>query len=275
MKKSTIRFSVSVLQRYMFYLASQRWDRRKIESYQDNQLKRIVKHAAENVPYYRNLFREINFDPNKFMGRVDMHKIPMLDKETLRTRKKEFIAENANKYGINWDSTSGSTGTPLHFIVDHATKAHKLAAVIRSYQWAGYSPLKKAFSIQSYTFDNPEAFFRHYHFVNLWRFDAKKFKKTTALKVIKMINDIQPKIFIGYPFSIFMLSRFAEKEGLSINPLQSIVTAGETLSERRRALLEAAYVCKVYDFYSHHENVAIITECEHQTKHICYASNSL
>jgi len=269
MKKSTIRFSVSVLQRYMFYLASQRWDRRKIESYQDDQLKRIVKHAAENVPYYRNLFREINFDPNKFIGRVDMHKIPVLDKEILRTRKKEFIAENANKYGINWDSTSGSTGTPLHFIVDHATKAHKLAAVIRSYQWAGYFPLKKAFSIQSYTFDNPEAFFRHYHFVNLWRFDAKRFKKATALKVIKMINDIQPKIFIGYPFSIFMLSRFAEKEGLSINPLQSIVTAGETLSERRRALLEAAYVCKVYDFYSHHENVAIITECEHQTKHIC------
>lgn len=268
MKKSTIKFSISVLQRYIFYLASQRWDRKKIESYQDNQLKRIVKHAAKKVPYYRNLFRKTGLDPDKFAGRADMYKIPLLDKDTLRTRQNEFISEGADKYGINWDSTSGSTGTPLHFIVDHSTNAHKLACVLRSYQWGGYIPRKKTFSIQSYKFNNSQSISKHYPFVNLWRFDAKKLKRETALEVLKMINDIRPKIFIGYPFSIFMLSRFAEEEGLSIDPLYSIVTAGETLSERRRELLEAAYNCKVYDFFSLHENVAVISECKHQTKHM-------
>jgi len=269
MKKSTLVYAMEVFRYYLFYLHSQKWDRKTIGDYQDRKLIDIITHSAQNVPYYRNLFKETGFDPKQFRGRIDMHKIPLLDKETLRTRQKEFIAENANKYGINWDSTSGSTGTPLRFIIDNSTKAHKLAAVLRSYQWAGYLPWKKTFSIQSYTFDNPQDIFKHYRFVNLWRFNSRLLTKKTSLKIINMINNIKPNIFIGYPFSMLMLSRFASQAGLRIHPFNSIVTAGETLSEKRRKLLEEAYNCRVFDFFSLHEDVAIITECSYQTKHIC------
>jgi phenylacetate-CoA ligase len=269
MKKSTISFSLRVFRRYMFFLSSQRWDRKKIDEYQDRKLINIVRHAAEHVPYYRNLFKEVNLDPYKFRGREDMQRIPMLDKQTLRIRQDEFIADNASQYGISWDSTSGSTGTPLHFIEDNLTKASKLAVVLRSYQWAGYLPGKKTFSLQSYTFGDPASFTKYFPFAKLWRFDAKKLKKETALELLDLIDRERPSVFIGYPFSIFMLTQFAEREGRSIHPIGSIVTAGETLSERRRELLEAAYKCKVYDFFSHHENVAIITECKNQTRHIC------
>jgi phenylacetate-CoA ligase len=269
MKKSMINHAVGVLKRYLFYLTSQKWDRERIDAYQDAQLIKIVRHAANRVPYYRNLFKEVGFDPDTFGGRQDMYKIPLLTKEDLRTHKDEFISEDAEKYGVHWDSTSGSTGTPLHFVVDNSTKAHKLACVLRSYQWAGYLPGKKTFSIQSYTFNNAESFFKNYKFVNLWRFDAKKLTKHTGLELIKQINQIGPKVFIGYPFSIFMLTQFADREGIPIEPIESIVAAGETLSQRRRELLEAAYGCKVFDFYSHHENVVIITECKHGSKHLC------
>jgi len=103
----------------------------------------------------------------------------------------------------------------------------------------------------------------------LWRFDAKKLKRDTAMELLDMIDRIKPDVFIGYPFSIFMLTQFAEREGRSIHPVESIVTAGETLSEKRRELLKTAYGCRVHDFFSHHENVAVITECENQTRHIC------
>ncbi len=160
MDKSTISYAAKVFRQYLFYLKTQKWDRKTIDDYQNLQLVRIVKHAAQHVPYYRHLFNDMGVDPSAFRGGADMHKIPLLDKETLRTRQKEFIADNADQYGINWDSTSGSTGTPLHLIIDNSTKAHKLAAVLRSYQWAGYLPWKKTFSIQSYAFDNPEGYFQ-------------------------------------------------------------------------------------------------------------------
>jgi len=252
----------------MFYFISQRWDRDKIETYQDISLQKLVRHAARNVPYYRNIFREIGLNPSTFQGRSDMHKIPLLDKDTLREKRDEFIAENAAEYGINWDSTSGSTGTPLHFIIDNETKANKLAAVVRSYQWAGYYPWKKTFSIQSYKFKIPGSLFKHYSFVNLWRFDSKLLKKDTALEIARMMDAIKPGMIIGYPFSVLMISQFAKEDDIILHPVRSIVTAGETLSEKRRSLLEEAYRCKVFDFYSHHEDVAMISECSEHSMHI-------
>ena len=117
MQLSTIMLSLRVLRKYAFFLRSQRWSRKELELYQDRQLVRVVRHAAEHVPYYRDLFKKINFDPARFRGREDLHRIPLLDKQTLRIRQEEFIADNAASFGINWDSTSGSTGTPLHLIL--------------------------------------------------------------------------------------------------------------------------------------------------------------
>ena len=123
MNFSSVSYAVRVFKKYLFYMRSQKWNRKTVEEYQDRMLINIVKHAAQNVPYYRNLFREIRFNPHEFRGRVDMHKIPLLDKQTIRIRQKEFIAENADEYGINWESTSGSTGTPLHLIIDNSAKS--------------------------------------------------------------------------------------------------------------------------------------------------------
>lgn len=274
MNTKLVTYSLAIARRYLFYTVSQHWGRERLEAYQDARLRDLVRHAAAHVPYYRGLFREAGIDPGSFRGREDMHRIPLLDKDTLRTRKDDFVADNAAAYGVNWDSTSGSTGTPLHFIVDDETKANKLAAVIRSYQWGGYFPGKKTFSIQSYRFKEPGTLYRNYWFANLWRFDAKLLKRGTALRMVNMMNEIRPDMIIGYPFTILMVAQFARENGIPLNPVSSIVTAGETLSESRRKALEEAYRCEVFDFYSHHEDAALVSECRAHTKHIhedfCY-----
>ena len=266
MEKSIFQIPFKVLKRFRFYKRSQFWTKAQIEKYQDEQLIKLIQHAGRHVPFYRKLFKEISFNIEKFRGREDMHKIPTLDKEIVRTCQKEFIADNAGKFGITWDSTSGSTGTPLHFILDDAVQANKIAALLRSYSWAGYKLGKKTFSLQSYYFQEHD--FKFNRFYNILRFDSNKLKKESALKVIKEINRLKPKFFMGFPFDILMLSSFAEDEGLEINSPQSIVTYGETLSQKKREFLEKAYNCKVFDFYSLHECAAMISECEHGNLHL-------
>lgn len=195
-----------------------------------------------------------------------MHKIPTLDKDIIRTRQKEFIADNVRKFGITWDSTSGSTGTPLHFVLDDAVQANKIAALLRSYNWADYKLGKKTFSLQSYYFKDHDYKFNRLY--NILRFDSNKLKKSSAIKVIKKINRFKPEFFMGFPFDILMLSRFAEEEGLTVHRPRSIVTYGETLSNKKREFLEKAYRCKVFDFFSLHECAAMISECEHGNLHL-------
>ncbi|MBC8385841.1 MAG: phenylacetate--CoA ligase family protein [Candidatus Cloacimonetes bacterium] len=265
MEKSIFQIPIRTLKRYSFYLKSQYWTKEKLQYYQDKMLKKLIRHAGEHVPYYRKLFKEIGLDISSFQGRNDLFKIPILEKEAVRTRKDEFIADKAGKYGITRDSTSGSTGTPLHFILDNSVQANKIAALLRSYKWAGYSFGNKTFSVQSYYFKDHD--FQYNKFYNILRFDSNRLRKVSALKVIKEINRFQPKFMMGFPFDILMISKFAGEERIKIHSPQAIVTYGETLSAAKRESLETAYKCKVYNFFSLHECTAMISECEHRNLH--------
>ncbi len=254
------------VERFFFYRGSQRWNRERLESYQDEKLRCLIRHAGEHVPYYRNLFKEIGLNHREFKGHEELGKIPLLDKEIVRTRQKELIADSANKYGIIWESTSGSTGTPLHLIVDRATQANKISALLRSYQWAGYRLGKKTFSLQSYYLEDSDYEYKPYF--NVLRFDSNRLKKESALGVLDRINKFKPKFYMGFPFDLLTFSKFAEEEGRTIPTPDAMVTYGETLSDHKRRALEDAYGCGVFDYYSQHEAVAMIAECEHHRRHL-------
>jgi len=152
MEKNIFQLPFKVLSNYFFYRKNQFRNIKEISQYQDRKLRALIQHAAAHVPYYKELFRKVDLDPLKFRGKIDLPKIPLLDKEIVRTKSKDLMADNAQKYGINWDSTSGSTGKPLHFITDDNTQANKISALIRSFNWAGYKPGDRVFSLQSYYF---------------------------------------------------------------------------------------------------------------------------
>lgn len=256
----------SLVRQYVFYQCSQRWSRAKLEAYQDDRLRQLVRHAGKHVPYYRKLFGEISLDPNTFRGREDMHRIPLLDKETVRTHQQILIADNAARFGIVWESTSGSTGTPLHVIVDRGARANKLTALLRSYQWAGYKFGKRTFGLQSYYLK--ESDYQYNRLYRVLRFDSNRFKRASAVVVIEVLNRLKPKFYMGFPFDLLMLSRFAAEDGAVIPKPDSMVTYGETLSKGKREALESAYGCPVFDYYSQHECTSMIAECERHSLHL-------
>ncbi len=266
MEKSIFHIPFRVLKRYRFYQKSQFWTKKQIEKFHDEKLIKLLQHAGKQVPYYRDLFKKLNFDINKFRGREDLTHLPLLDKETVRSCKEKLISNNAAKFGITWDSTSGSTGTPLHFILDNSVQANKIAALLRSYNWAGYRLGKRTFSIQSYYFTDTDYTFNPFY--NILRFDSNRLSRDSALRVIREINRKRPKFFMGFPFDLLMLATFAHDAGIEIHPPQSIVTYGETLSDEKRNLLEKSFKCKIHNFFSMHECAAMISECEHGNLHL-------
>lgn len=266
MEKSIFQIPFRVYRRYNFYRKSQFRTREQIENFQDEKLKQLILHAGTYVPYYRELFKKIGLNIDKFRGRIDMKKIPYLDKQTVRTNIDELKADNSAKYGVTWDSTSGSTGTPLHFILDNSVQANKIAALLRSFFWANYKIGKRTLSVQSYYF--PDSDYKFNPFYNILRFDSNRLSADSALQLVGEINRKKPKFFMGFPFDLVMIAKFAQEVGREIHSPDSIVTYGETLSDEKRKLLERSYRCKVFDFFSMHECSAMISECEHGNLHL-------
>ncbi len=233
---------------------------------QNEQLIRLIRYAGAHVPYYKQLFSEIDLDTATFKGIEDMHRIPTLDKETVRTRKEDLLSDQAKRYGITWDSTSGSTGTPLHFVLSNAIQANKIAALLRSFGWAGYRPGIRTLSVQSYYFKEND--FQHNKLYNVIRFDSNRLQKESALKLIQYLHKKPPRFIIGFPFDIMMIAQFASDAGLSIPSPKSVITYGEKLSENRRQQIESLYKTTVFDFHSMHECSAMISQCEHGSLHL-------
>ena len=266
MEKSIVQIPFSVGRRWLFYRRSQRFSRERLARWQNEQLIRLVRHAGTHVPYYRQLFAAAGLNLTTFRGAPDMHKIPLLDKETVRTRSSELLSEQAARYGITWDSTSGSTGTPLHFALSNRIQANKIAALLRSFGWAGYRPGMRTLSVQSYYFAHAD--YEHNRLYNVVRFDSNRLKREAALQLAAYLQKHPVRFIIGFPFDILMIGRFAAEAGRAIPAPRGIITYGEALSEHRQQQLGKLYGCNVYDFHSMHEGSAMIATCEHGTRHL-------
>jgi len=260
MEKSILQLPIKVIKNYLKYKKTQYWGKHSLEYFQDQKLIHLIQHASENVPYYKDLFKEIKLDTSTFRGRIDMHKIPLLEKETVRKNVDKLLAKNVAKFGLRWDSTSGSTGTPLNFVLDDQVQANKIAALLRSYNWAGYKFYKKTLSVQSYYFSDYG--YKFNPFFNVLRFDTNRLCKKSVLNLLEKMNTWHPEMIMGFPFDIIMIAKIGIDNGKNIPTPKSIITYGETLSDNQRKKINKLYSCKIYDFYSMHENAAMISQCE-------------
>nr|MDO8116855.1 hypothetical protein [Candidatus Sigynarchaeota archaeon] len=84
---------------------------------QRERLFKLVKHAIENVPYYRRIAQERKITITEQTIFNDLKKFPVLTKEIIRTHWKELhVSLKAERYIIN--TSGGTTGEPIRIIQD-------------------------------------------------------------------------------------------------------------------------------------------------------------
>jgi phenylacetate-CoA ligase len=252
--------------RTAFLALTQHWSPARLAQFQDERLRRLVCHAAAHVPYYRELFRCIGLKPQDFRGRADLACIPLLDKATVRTRADELVADNAARFHSELKQTSGSTGTPLRFMVSAESKIVDAAATLRAYAWAGYAPGMKVFTMKSYMRDWVSC--RGMGGRSLGA-NTNKLTRETGLALWQEINRMRPDFFHGYPFFLVTLACIAQEAGIEYHRPRTIISIAESLPVSVRRTLSQVYGgAKIFDYYSMHENAVLVTECRHGTKHV-------
>lgn len=252
--------------RSIFFLRSQWWSPSRLEAYADDRLRRLIRHAGRYVPYYRELFRKIHLDPENFRGRCDLLRIPPLDKEVLRRNAEDLRAENAEQYHPKLSCTSGSTGTPVHFLLSADSSINDAAATLRGYRWAGFLPGMKVFTMKVYLRDWEYCYTMGGRALDA---DTMKLTRPSAERIWREINRFKPKFLHGYPFALIMLAKLGQDADLVGHHPQTIISICESLPPSFRSRLSEAYGgAHIFDFYSMKENCVLITECRYGTKHI-------
>jgi phenylacetate-CoA ligase len=111
----------------------------KIEELQTRKLRHVIKHAYENVRYYRELFDLAGIKPNDIKDKKDIYKIPITTKKDLQVKAPQELLS----YGIKPEDcvikyTSGSTGQPLKFFLSENERDFQSLINLRILQSTGF-----------------------------------------------------------------------------------------------------------------------------------------
>ncbi|MCL6431132.1 MAG: hypothetical protein K6V36_09770, partial [Anaerolineae bacterium] len=243
--------------------ASQWWEAGELEAYQNAELAGLLRHAYENVPYYRELFDQCDLSPEDIKDARSLGRLPLLTKQVIKGRREDFLSKAHRRRDLETARTSGTSGAPLHFWREPGRSAAiERAFFERMWAWHGYHRGDRSIYITGVLRAGD-------------RFQYEPSTRTLVLhnpvitpdKVAEYLDVIRrfgPKAMRGYPTLIYAFARLINRSGPEADcpSLEVIFTNSEKLYGYQREEIAAAFRCKVVDSYGHAERLALMQQCE-------------
>jgi len=252
---------------------TQWWTYSRLEQLQQKKLRALLKHAYENVPYYHKVFRELGLKPEDIKTANDLIKLPFLTKENVQNNIDKLVAKNYNKQKLIPYSTGGSTGEPMNFFVDKTVLSWNAAAAYREWSWAGYNIGDKI----AYLWGAPQDLSRNAELkarlVNLMHrrimLDAYIMTEKILDEYVRKLEKFKPKVINAYASAVYLMAQYMEKKGIDDIRPKAILTSCEMLFDYQREVIERAFDCEVFDYYSGRDTTLQAGECpEHSGYHL-------
>ena len=244
-------------------------------TYQKRHLQMLLIHAAQNVPFYQNLFQSIglSYDRIEEFNLAELHQIPLLEKNDIRKQQDAFISRKTDPKRLHTYLTSGTTGTPL--AIKWSTRMQQTWAAAyeaRCRNWAGVNHhMSRAMIGGRLVVPKPNASspFWRYNFIERQLYmSAFHISPTNIKSYVEGLNKYKPDYLVGYASGHYFLSKMIEEQGLYVHQPRAVLTSSENLTPEMRATIEKTYECDVFDAYSGVEACCLVSECEYHSLHI-------
>jgi phenylacetate-CoA ligase len=238
-------------------------------------LRRLLVHARDHCPFYRDRFAEAGLDVERVQAPADLRVLPLLTKQEIQTHHQRMRADNIPPSQMVADLTGGSTGEPLRFWRDRARTYSRDAAALRHDRWTGWDIGEKTAYIWGHRRDlgAPDTFKLRWRNRLLDRrlvLDSSSLSRRTFDGFRRALLRSDPAIYIGYANSLYLYVRYLEETGGDYHRPRAVITSAEMLAPERRAVIERVLGCRVFDRYGSRETSVIASECEQHTGlHIC------
>lgn len=258
-------YGTSFLQWTALLKESESWDDDRFRAYQLEHTKRLLQHSMKHVPYYRKLFGDIGFRPDRLQSMDDIKILPYLGKEHVRDSAAEHIDESIPPRSLIRKPTGGSSGIPLTICRTRESNAAFLAFRENILGRIGHTPRAKEVMLWHYIkLGGKDLFFTKYG--NRLVLSMQYLNSERLIQYIDMIRDFQPEYILGYPSWLTIFSCYMAQHKLSpFSHTKAIIAYSETLLNTQRKLLEESFNCRIFSMFGMNEHAAIGGECEKST----------
>ena len=234
---------------------------------QKERLAKLLTRAANEVPYYRDMFRELGFEENADGLIRDYHQIPFLTRQLIRENFDRLKNHNLNDYRWFLNKTGGSTGEPLLFIQDWDYSDFNMAMTQKQFCWAGERDDNTHVKLWGSQDDILRGSLGLKARMSNWLYKTvilNSFCMTTTdmQNYVDIIQNKTPVLIEAYADSAYELSSYINQRSISMAGLTGVMTSAGTLFPFMRAEIEKAFRCKVFNRYGSREMGAMACEKE-------------
>ncbi len=285
-----------ILSRYDELCQTEWYPQDKIRDIQLQKLKRLIKYAHDNVPFYTQRFRDIGLEPEDITTLDDIKKIPPLSRQDVIDNRCTMVNSSlstsvsfADKSQRNpgepipfapfhhhklvRNTSSGSTGAPTVFYEDGSQTALNWMHELRLKSWFGIKPgAREARMVRLSTDYLPGS--RILRLRNrLWNqliLPGVNLTDDHYKVCVDRLEVFRPKVLWGFTSAVAGLADFIRRNGIDPFPwgIKLVIGWAAPVYEHERTLLEEVFACPVSNIYGARETGHIAGQCPHGSYHI-------
>lgn len=238
--------------------------RAELKAFQDAQLRRLVVHAYESVPYYRKLFDRHRLHPRHIRGTVDLDLIPISSKSDFQSRPAaELITRGVDQGDLFSVYTNGSTGEPL--IVRRTWQEQGFNMMFRERCWRafGLGLRERLANVGQRKPPDPKdrkILGRALQAIGIHprlRLDGMQQPEDIA----RQLAAFQPQMLVAIPGMLCLVADHLISTGRQDIRPRILVTGGEVLTPLMRQRLHQAFGVEPLQTYASHEFPLMGWEC--------------
>lgn len=242
-----------------------------IDRLQLENLKAFLTDIGIRVPYYRKLFRTLDFDPTQVSSTEDLQQLPLAGKAEIRANMEQLKADGTT--GLQRFNTGGSTGEPLIFYLGKQRVSHDVAAKRRATRWWGVdigdaeivvwgSPIE--LGSQDRVRMIRDKIFR------TELLSAFEMSDTKLDTFVQRLRKQKPAMLFGYPSAIALISQHAVSRNIRLDDLgvKVVFVTSEKLYDYQREQIQKAFGCPVANGYGGRDAGFIAHQCPAGCMHI-------
>lgn len=228
----------------------------------------LLKHAAENVPFYRELYQHRGITPDELHTVTDLQALPIFKKSDYRKTEPETLCASNVEPSLRIErTTSGSTGEPFRFALDRRTLPIIFASHLFYDSWHGLQPFDRYVRVVSPPAAPPplpsdapagvrlrraitnrlQTLYESWtqEKISLWEVDGAR-----AESIWRRIEAFQPEFLLGYTSSLAAIADELLQRNLRLQkPVRGVITIAETLTPNRKQLIEEYFNAPIINRY--------------------------
>lgn len=226
---------------------------------QAERLRRLVRHAYENVPYYRRLLDGAGIGPDRIESAEDLRLVPITSRREFQALPiEDRIPRNVEPRSLQTYITSGTTGRPLEIRQTARDAAVNDMLALRIYSYHGMRPWHLKMGLRSRgELPRDRGLLSK---LGLFR-RAWMSIRTSEDEQVARLRAVKPDFIIGYSTTLGILGRALNARGITDVRPKCVFTTANVLEPKTREDIENGFGCPARDVYASWEGGMMAWEC--------------